>query len=498
MKKAILFSVLVIGFLIYFDGSSFGSDRLNLNLDICQFRFNQDTSLVEVYYGLVYQTDSLDQGTISAPSFVLSLSISKNNKNIINNLWKMEGQSSGNQKNQQVMVDMMRYLLAPGTYDFKIVARHLSHTEIIDSSEVKNVTIRAIKPDKFEMSDIELAQEITVERPDNRDKFYKNRFRVLPNPLNIYDIENNQVYYYLELYNLANIKTAYYFIKRTVVDNNGLPLSSLPIYNKKKRIRGNDAVEVGMFDISQLPGGKYFLNFAILDSAKKVHKLSQTAFYVYNPAVTLADRAALSIEQQMAGSEIALLSSDDVEILIAVTNYMTTDEEKRVVNNLITENARRLFLYRYWRDIDSDNNTPALESLREVMTRVQYANENFKQVKMPGWKTDRGRVLILYGKPSLIQYYTNVPAFKEFQAWSYDHIENGVVFIFGVIGSFGDLELIHSTKTGEKYNEGWFDLIKVTSGTTGMVTDYDARTNRGQTLREIFRMHNLELPRYLK
>jgi len=504
MKKTILFSLILMGFLTLISDSAFCSDKFNLSLDICQFRFNKDTSLVEIYYGLAYQLDTVDTGVQNiepGPSFLLGLTISQNEKIVIKNIWQTEDRSNefGGQQTQRVIVDVMRYLLMPGMYHFKIVVRYLSQTEIIDSTEVKNFMVRAVKFDQLEMSDIELAQDIAPSKPENKDKFYKNRFRVLPNPLNIYSTENSQVYYYLELYNInKTIKSDYYLLKRTIVDNNGLPLPSLPIYKKKKRIRGNDAIEVGMFDGSQLPSGKYFLHFVTLDSMGKEFAATQTAFFIYNPDVIPLERAALPIEQQMASSEIALLSSKDLEILMGTTNYLTTDEDKKIIETLNTEIAKRLFLYRFWRDRDKDKNTPVLESFREVMNRIRYANENFKQIKSPGWKTDRGRVLIIYGKPSLVQYYTNVPAFKEFQAWSYDHIENGVVFIFGVIGSFGELELIHSTKTGEKYNEGWFDLIKVTSGTTGMVRDFDARIDRGQTLREIFRIHNLELPRYLK
>jgi len=495
MKKTFLFSVLIIGFLVCTNSISFGSDRLNLNLNIGQFRFNQDTSLVEVCYGLVYQADSLDRNTMSAPSFVVSLSITKDNKNLVNNIWKMEGQSAENRENQQVMIDMMRYLLAPGTYNFKIVARHLSRPDIIDSTEIKNFAIRTIKPNRFEMSDIELAQEITPQSPENKDKFYKNRFRVLPNPLNIYDLENNQVYYYLEFYNLPEIKTDFYYIKRTVVDNNDLPLAPLPVYEKKKRIRGNDAVEVGMFDISRVPSGKYFLNFAILDTT---NRSSQTAFYVYNQSVIPVNRAILSVEEQIASSEIALLSPEDLETLMGVTSYFLNDQDKKVISELTTVDAKKLFLYRFWKNHDRNNQTPVLESLREVLKSVQYANENFSGMKIPGWKTDRGRILILYGKPSEIQYYSNLADFKEFQAWSYDNIENGVVFILGVLGSYGDFRLLHSTKTGELYNESWLDFLKVSKGGTGISEMDPAVGGRKETLREIFRRYNLELPRFLK
>ena len=132
-----------------------------------------------------------------------------------------------------------------------------------------------------------------------------------------------------------------------------------------------------------------------------------------------------------------------------------------------------------------------------MIRRVQYSNSNFRHVKKAGWDSDRGRILITYGKPSEIQYYTNVPDFKEFQAWSYDNIESGVVFIFGVIGGFGDLRLLHSTKTGETNNIYWLDLLKVSEGGTG-ISGMGHGSEQRQEVKDIFRSLNLEWPRYLK
>jgi hypothetical protein len=132
-----------------------------------------------------------------------------------------------------------------------------------------------------------------------------------------------------------------------------------------------------------------------------------------------------------------------------------------------------------------------------MLKRVQLTNATFASIKKAGWESDRGRVLIKYGQPSEIQYYPNVAEFKEFQAWSYDNIENGVVFIFGVLGAFGNLQLIHSSKTGELHNDFWFDLLKISEGQTGMQQMEDGLSSRN-TLREIFQKNNLEMPRYLK
>ncbi len=500
MKKLLFFIMFLAAIMPCFNALSFASNIFNLSLDVRQFRFNQDTTLVEVYYGLTFQPDASNQEIKTSAPFILSLTILEQQSMIVNNIWTTDIRfTEGNeQKNQQVMIDILRYLLAPGTYDFKIVGKHQMLPDVIDSVIIKDVKIKKFSADKFEISDIELAQQIAPGSSGENDRFHKNSYHVVPNPLGLYSSNNPAVYYYLELYNLSPIKSDFVNIRRTIFDNNGLPLTSLPAYDKKKRIRGNDLAEVGMFDISQLPGGRYFLKFATVDSAGKELATVATAFYVYNPANEQPNWSALPEELQMASSEIAILSPDEVDLLINVTKYFGTSEDIKLVNNLTNEQARKMFLFRFWQEHDINKETPALESFRDIKNRIQYSNEKFGELKSAGWHTDRGRVFIVYGNPSSIQYYPNVSGFREFQAWSYDNVERGVCFIFGVIGSFGDLKLIHSTATGEKYNEYWLDLLKITTGTTGLVDDMDSGVGRKENYREVFQRYNLELPRYLR
>jgi GWxTD domain-containing protein len=311
-------------------------------------------------------------------------------------------------------------------------------------------------------------------------------------------LQNPQVYYYLEIYHLkSSFKGPFYNIKRTILDAQGLPVGAIPVYNKKKRIRGNDDIEVGVFGIQKLPSGRYNLHLAVIDSTGHAIAAQLVPFYVDNPSIVPMNRTNLSVEQRMQRSEVAIIDVNELDMILGAMKYLLPESEKKVVDYLKDEEAKRLFIYKFWKNRDERPETVSLESFRDFLWRLQYANANFSAMKQKGWQTDRGRILITYGKPSEIQYYPNVPDFKEFQAWSYDEIENGVVFIFGVLGSFGDLKLLHSTKTGELYNEGWLDLLKVSHGRTGIAEEtmgLDAK----EYMRKIFRDNNLEWPRYLK
>ncbi|MBC8182354.1 GWxTD domain-containing protein [candidate division KSB1 bacterium] len=495
MKKNILICCLSVFLSLLISTILFSQQKLSLNMDICQYRFNPDSSLIEIYYSLLPAKENSPESS----AFVLELRITENQKPVINNLWKVQAEKQGEEEEQtQMIVDALRYLLTPGSYDLKLIAKNILQPNDIDSVEISNLKIKSFGTENVQMSDVEISQKIIPVNPANKNKFDKNRFNVTPFPLKVFAKENSDVYYYFESYNLKPIlKQSIFNIKRVVFDVNGLPVPTIPAYSKKKRLRGMDDVEVGMFKISELPTGKYYLNFAILDSNLSEISSTTTSFYVHNPDVQVVDRNSLPIEAQMSGSEIALLPQENLEIMIKATKYLVNDEEAKIINKLVNENANRIYLYRFWKERDSNPNTLALESYREMLKRVQFSNANFASMQKAGWESDRGRVLIKFGQPSEIQYYPNVAEFKEFQAWGYDNIESGVVFIFGVLGAFGNLQLIHSTKTGELRNDFWFDLLKVSAGQTGMQQMEQGISNRS-TLREIFQRNNLELPRYLK
>ncbi|MGE5175259.1 MAG: GWxTD domain-containing protein [Hyphomicrobiales bacterium] len=83
---------------------------------------------------------------------------------------------------------------------------------------------------------------------------------------------------------------------------------------------------------------------------------------------------------------------------IEVLRYIANDAEKREMETLKTEEARRQFWTAFWKRRDPTPDTPQNEAMDEFYQRVLYANQHFS-VGTPGWKTDMGRIYIVYGKP---------------------------------------------------------------------------------------------------
>jgi GWxTD domain-containing protein len=65
----------------------------------------------------------------------------------------------------------------------------------------------------------------------------------------------------------------------------------------------------------------------------------------------------------------------------------------------------------------------------EYYQRVKSANAEFTNGVHPGWKTDQGRIYILYGPPDEIQRHPFEAARKPYEIWQYYEINQEFVFV---------------------------------------------------------------------
>ncbi len=82
--------------------------------------------------------------------------------------------------------------------------------------------------------------------------------------------------------------------------------------------------------------------------------------------------------------------------------YIITDQEHHVYELLSTAEDRDQFIEQFWLLRDPTPETPENEYKQEHYRRIDYANQHFAS-KIAGWKTDRGRIYIMYGSPDEIE-----------------------------------------------------------------------------------------------
>ena len=86
--------------------------------------------------------------------------------------------------------------------------------------------------------------------------------------------------------------------------------------------------------------------------------------------------------------------------------YIISDEEKQAWKRLATDDERQQFIEQFWLRRDPTPDTEENEFKEEHYRRIAYANEHYAS-GIPGWKTDRGRIYIMYGPADEIEDHSS-------------------------------------------------------------------------------------------
>ena len=83
-------------------------------------------------------------------------------------------------------------------------------------------------------------------------------------------------------------------------------------------------------------------------------------------------------------------------------SYIITPEERDAFSSMSSDEERYQFIEQFWLRRDPNPDTVVNEFRDEHYRRIAYANERFTSGKM-GWRTDRGRIYIMYGPPDQVE-----------------------------------------------------------------------------------------------
>jgi GWxTD domain-containing protein len=104
--------------------------------------------------------------------------------------------------------------------------------------------------------------------------------------------------------------------------------------------------------------------------------------------------------------------------------YIITDREVSAFKALETHPERRMFITQFWERRNPIPGAAENQFKEEHYRRIAYVNDHFP-ASIPGWKTDRGRIYIVYGPPDEIESHPAGGQGKSFpyEQWLYHHIE---------------------------------------------------------------------------
>ena len=116
--------------------------------------------------------------------------------------------------------------------------------------------------------------------------------------------------------------------------------------------------------------------------------------------------------------------------------WIISDEEQKAFKLLSNDEERDAFIENFWGRRDPTPDTVENEFKEEHYRRIEYANEHFA-AGIPGWKSDRGRIYIMYGPADEIESHPSGGSYQRpmdegggetstfpFEDWRYRYLED--------------------------------------------------------------------------
>ncbi|HMS35339.1 MAG TPA: GWxTD domain-containing protein [Ignavibacteria bacterium] len=454
MKRILL--LLFISVQLYSQGIC--NDNIVFNYDYSVFRGENGKSILEIYYSVSQQSllyVKTENKYEAAALVQITITDLPGNNIIFSNIYKspsiVDDTSKGNIS--QKLIGQVNYILDNGNYRLSILGSDFNDSTRKDLFE-QDLKIEASKAGDLSISEIELST--SIKKSDNQESpFYKNTLEVIPNPSGLYGMNLNELHYYYEIYALTdnNISEDYY-VNYSVYDLNNVNLISS---DKKFKRKTESKADFGKFIIDSLDRGSYLFRVTVTDTLKKVKLSTEKKFYIFKNSNSTV---ITTRDDEFLRSEFSKKSDQEIQEDFKKMTYILSDQEKKRFKNLENINDKRKFMYDFWKAKDYNPNTQVLETKIAYFKRVNETNKMFREAYTEGWKTDRGRIFIIYGKPDDIEKYPFESQSKSYEIWKYNSVEGGGECAFVEIQqATGVFKLVHSTFRNELKNQDWKNEI---------------------------------------
>ncbi len=451
-SQSVSFLVLLVGCV----AASFsqGKSAFVMNVDYARFRYSNEMGYLELYYGfypklLTYNSqDGKLRGGIKLKTTITSKS---QGTRLLEEavLVPITASDSNDATFRYTYVAQAGYSLPFGEYLLSVQAADSLDPTRRDST---NIALSIVPfPSGSGLSDLELCSKIQ-ESTDKSDSFYKNSMTVFPNPTLVFGASSTPVLFcYSELYNIIPEST--YAVKTKLLDSQDKVVRES---TKNRRYSVKNAAEVSIVNMTSIPSGRYRFQLSISDGSGLELMKSEKTLFVYNSHVAVPAGTLVSAK----ANELAGLSGDELSEEFRKISYYATEEESRTFSAMTGADGKREFLSRLWTDVERGKGRFEPVTRTEYLRRAVTADDRYRALGKEGWRTERGRVFMLYGEPDEVERFPSSGENKPYEIWRYFRTEGGVDFVFVDRSLFGEYILVHSTKRGELRDDDWQRYLK--------------------------------------
>ena len=354
--------------------------------------------------------------------------------------------------------DVQRFALPAGDYELEIVIADHSKAEKQYSSKTK-LTMDVTKADTPSFSDIEfLASMLKSEKPS---VITKGGYDAFPYTSNFYDDACDKLIFYSELYhaNKSLADNEKYVVTYSIQDyNTNVVLNDYSGFMKKSAELVTPVV--ASINIKSLPSGNYNLLLEARNKENTVFASQKLFFQRQKKAAVVLDTIGAGDYSQMGDANFELkISSFDSLVYYArtfrpISSSIEVEQAEKIIKSKNEQHLRN-YIHSFWEKRNEKN--PEYE-FHKYNRRVTECNSMFSTTQLKGYRTDRGRVYLMYGEPDQRARYENEPSNYPYEIWQYYTIKkmhNRKFVFYNPTLTTNGYRLLHSDMNGEVRNDNW-------------------------------------------
>jgi GWxTD domain-containing protein len=430
--------------------SELKSTEVKMAFDPVAYKKNKDSLYVELNYQIEKQTLNYSQIDGKNAAILIFQTMIIDKKDTLSEIWETQIIKEGVEDN--ILISSRLYEIENKSQ--KIINRVFDKKTNNLIYSVENDIDKKNYDFKISISDPLICYDICpFEKGVNSEIFKKFDIYAPPNPSNEILGTEPEIKYYYEIY--PNCEFDSIRLTKTVKDA-GKRIVIIMNSTKTPNIKYN--YEYGFIPLDSLASGVYyyevkaelFKNGEIQDIDNKIKKL-----YLVNPNMKPDFDNNFTEDQLFAMSEFSSLTDEQTDVEYGYANIIADKNEIDVWNQLSEYTAKRHYLFAFWKKRDVDTNKYVNEYREEIKGYIKEANTYYSKSINDGWKTDRGRILIKYGKPTDKDIHTADEGNKPYEEWFYAGKEGGIRFYFVDVNSNNNYKLVHSTSINEIRNDNW-------------------------------------------
>lgn len=428
--------------------------QLDVVADVVQFRGSGAETQWELQYSF---SDTTLKYVVAPTGFVgemlCSLFVRKDTAVVASDVWIAAAESNTSQPAHNRFYSGIRTLsLPPGSFSVAFEAADVNDpTRKLKTTFTTQVPVISARA---QMSDVMF---VMPKESSALSRFNRAGQPCDPNPRHEITGLSPVLALYAEFYNakLAGLDTSY----AEVTIFNNVREEEFTAYVPIEGVSNNLAIR-NEFPLDNLRTGIYWLRLRFLAKDKvRVLDSREERFFILNPAQPPEQQKLITEDEDFIASEWAITTGDKLKLELELCDVLASKGELETKALCTDERSQQRFLYRFWKIRDTDESTPANERLDEFRKMYQWAQTYYTSpTYKDGWRSDRGTILLKYGRPTQIEQFIQNTDTKPYEIWWYQHIQGGAYFYFVDITLQQNLKLVHSTVIGNVNQPNWFNL----------------------------------------